>query len=226
MRRRTMKNVYFNPGCALSIYKPEMEQRLLKYLNEVYGDVKMHNICCRHHPRVEADTTIINICAGCDRRFSTLYEGVETISFWEVLDQADAFPYPDYKGQTMTVHDACPIRGKSQVHAAIRSLLRKMNIQIVEAERHGARSVCCGDDFYPKYPLEQVHKRMKSRADSMPCEQVVVYCVSCIKAMVIGGKSPRYMIDLLFNETTEAGVYDTVEWHQQLQTYIDATKQP
>ena len=215
-----MKTVYFNPGCALSIYKPEMEQRLLKYLNEIYRNVKMHNICCRHNPQVEVGSMIVNICAGCDRRFSSLYEGIETISFWEILDQTDAFPYPNYSGQKMAVHDACPIRGKPQVHTAIRSLLHKMNIQVIETERHGTRSVCCGDDFYPEYPLSQVHKKMKSRADSMPCENVAVYCVSCIKAMFIGGKSPRYMIDLLYNEETTAGVYDTAEWHKQLQAYI------
>ena len=216
-----MKTVYFNPGCALSIYKPEMEQRILKYLNGVYHNVKMHNICCRHNPQIEAGSTIINICAGCDRRFSTLYEKVGTISFWEALDKTDAFLYPDYNGQKMSVHDACPIRKKPQVHTAIRSLLHKMNIQVIETKRHGKRSVCCGDDFYPAHSLEQVHKKMKSRADSMPCENVAVYCVSCIKAMFIGGKSPRYMIDLLFNEETEAGVYDTALWHKQLQEYID-----
>ena len=216
-----MKTLYFNPGCALSIYKPEMEPRLLQYLNEVYHNVAIHKICCRHDPRLEAGSTIINLCAGCDRRFGTLYEGIDTLSFWEVLDRADAFPYPDYGGQTMSVQDACPIRGKPQIHAAIRSLLQKMNIRIIETERHGTQSVCCGDDFYPAYPLEEVHAKMKSRAASMPCETVAVYCVSCIKAMYIGDKSPRYMIDLLFNEATRPGIYDTVEWHKQLQAYID-----
>ena len=217
-----MQKMYFNPGCALSIYKPEMEQRILQYICEAYCAVELHKICCRHEPRIEAGSTIINICAGCDRRFGTLYEGIRTISFWEVLDNTDAFPYPDYGGQTMALHDACPVRGKPQVHGAIRSLLRKMNIRVVEAKRHGANSVCCGDDFYPALPLETVHEKMKNRADSMPCEEVAVYCVSCIKAMHIGGKSPRYMIDLLFNEETTPGVYDTVAWHQQLQAYIDA----
>lgn len=47
-----MKKVYFNPGCALSIYKPDMENRILKFLNENYGDVKLHKICCQHDPQV------------------------------------------------------------------------------------------------------------------------------------------------------------------------------
>lgn len=212
---------YFNPGCALSIYKPDMEQRILRYLNENYGDVELHKTCCRHDPNVEEGSLIINVCAGCDRRFGNLYEGVGTISLWEVFDEMNAFNYPDFHEAEMSVHDACPVRGKPQVHAAVRSLLSKMNIKIIESEYHGARSICCGDDFYPALPLEQVHKKMKSRADSMPCDNVVVYCVSCIKSMFIGGKKPRHMLDLLFHEDTTPEIYDTIKWHEQLQSYID-----
>ncbi len=216
-----MGKTYFNPGCALSIYKPVMEERILAFLNKHYGDVELHKICCRHDPHVEEGSLIINVCAGCDRRFRSLYPGVSTISLWEVLDQLHAFPYPQYHGAKMSVHDACPIREKPQVHSAVRSLLSKMDIEVVETEHHGARSVCCGDDFYPALPLERVHEKMKSRANAMPCEDVAVYCVSCIKSMFIGGKTPRHMMDLLFHETTTPDIYDTAEWHVQLQSYID-----
>lgn len=217
-----MEKLYFNPGCALSMYKPDIEQRVLKYLNKNYGDVALHKTCCRHEPGVEEGSVIINVCAGCDKRFRSLYKGVRTISLWEVLDKINAFPYPDYHGIEMSVHDACPVREKPQVHTAVRALLGKMNIKLVETQHNETRSICCGDNFYPALPLQQVHERMKNRAASMPCEDVVVYCVSCIKSMFIGGKTPRHMVDLLFNENTSPGIYDTVEWHKQLQFYIDA----
>jgi len=121
----------------------------------------------------------------------------------------------------MSVHDPCPVREKPQVHQAIRNLLCKMNIDVVETEFCGTRSICCGDDFYPKLPIEQVHQQMKKRADTMPCNEVCVYCVSCIKSMYIGGKAPRHLIDLLMGETTEPQIYETVQWHKQLQDYID-----
>lgn len=211
---------YFNPGCALSIYKPEMEQKILKFLNENYDETAIHKKCCRFEPGVEENSVIINVCAGCDSRFSTLYEGVSTISLWEVLDSIEGFDFPDYQGFQMTVHDPCPIREKPQVHAAVRSLLAKMNIEIVETKFHSGKSICCGDDFYPKHPLEKVHKAMKRRAESMPCEDVCVYCVSCIKSMYFGGKTPRYLVDLLMGEGTDPQIYDTVKWHEQLEEYI------
>lgn len=212
--------IYFNPGCALSIYKPHMEERLLEFLNRNYGETKLHKICCHHDPGLEAGSLIVNVCAGCDRRFTNLYEGISTISLWEVLDGLD-FPFPDYHGMSMSVQDACPVRGKPQVHRAVRSLLHKMNIAVVETELNGAHTVCCGDDFYPALPLAEVHARMKARADSMPCEQVAVYCVSCIKAMHIGGRTSRYLVDLLYGEETEPQIYDTAAWHEQLQAYIE-----
>ncbi|APH16063.1 hypothetical protein NPD5_1147 [Clostridium sporogenes] len=216
-----MPKTYFNPGCALSIYKPEIENKILKFLNENYGEVTLHKICCHHNPQLEAGSLIINVCAGCDRRFRSLYEGISTISLWEVLDELDAFQYPDYKGLKLSVHDACPVREKPQVHKDVRNLLKKMNIDVVETKFSGTNSICCGDDFYPKLPIKKVHQKMKERADSMPCNEVCVYCVSCIKSMYIGGKTPRHLIDLLIEQTTEPQIWDTVKWHEQLQDYID-----
>ena len=217
-----MTLTYFNPGCALSIYKPEIEGKILGFLNENYGQVALHKVCCHHDPKLEAGSVIINACAGCDRRFRSLYEGISTISIWEVLDGLDAFPFPRYEGLRLSVHDPCPVRQRPPVHGAVRSLLTKMGIEVVETEHRGTHSICCGDDFYPTLPVDEVHRRMKERAASMPCQEVCVYCVSCIKSMYVGGRTPRHLMDLLLGETTEAQVYDTVQWHEQLQSYLDA----
>jgi hypothetical protein len=213
---------YFNSGCALSIYKPEIEDKILGFLNENYGAVASHKVCCHHDPQLDAGSLIISACAGCDRRFRSLYEGISTVSIWEVLDGLNTFQFPRYEGLTLSVHDACPVRQRPQVHQAVRSLLKKMSIDVVETEFRGAHSICCGNDFYPNLPVEMVHQRMKERADSMPCQEVCVYCVSCIKSMYIGGKTPRHLMDLLMGESTEPQIYDTVQWHEQLQGYIDA----
>lgn len=217
-----MKKTYFNPGCALSIYKPDMENKILKFLNESYEDVELHKICCQHNPQLESGSLIINVCAGCDRRFRSLYEGISTISIWEIIDGLDEFNYPDYKGLKVSVQDACPVREKPQVHQAVRNLLKKMNIDIVETEFCGTRSICCGDSLYPSLPVDTINKKMRERADSMPCDDVCVYCISCIKSMHIGGKNPRHLMDLLMGESTEPQISDTIKWHEQLQEYIDA----
>lgn len=215
-----MKQVYA-PGCALVIYKPDLAGKILQFLNTEQGDIPEHLICCRHEPSLETGTRVINTCAGCDRRYRGLYEGISTISLWEILAGSRKFPFPDYGGMEMTIHDACPIRTEERVHHAVRRLLERMNIKIVEPENTRTGSVCCGDSFYGILSAEQVKEQMKKRADAMPCENVAVYCVSCIKAMHIGGKKPRYIVDLLFGEDTEIGIFEPEAWHNELKTFIE-----
>lgn len=215
-----MKRV-FAPGCALLIYKPEIGRKVLEFLNSDLGGIDEHLICCRHEPNLSRGTQIINTCAGCDKRYRELYEGITTISLWEVLADSKTFAFPDYKGKTMTILDACPTRNQEIVHNAVRVLLERMNITVVEPENTRAKGTCCGDSFYGILPVDQVKEKMKKRAEEMPSEDVVVYCVSCTKSMYLGGKSPRYLLDLLFGEETNPGTLDPDEWHKQINSFIN-----
>lgn len=215
-----MSKCYFNPGCALNLYKPDVPEKMLKLLQDHFGYVKFHNICCRHDPGLEAGSTIINNCAGCDRRFRSLYEGINTISYWEVIDSIPDLTLPDHNGLRASIHDSCGYRHKPQVHRAVRSLLAKMNIEIVEASFSGTESVCCGDNFYGAVPNEQVEKRIRMRADQFPCDNVVVYCIGCVRAMISGGKVPLYLPDLLLDRTGEPMPDTLDEYHSKLEEYI------
>lgn len=215
-----MKKV-FAPGCALMIYKPDLGRRMLEFLHKDLGDIDEHLTCCRHEPRLPAGTQVINTCAGCDRRYRQLYEGIKTVSLWEVLAESETFPFPDYQGKEMTILDACPTRDQERVHVAVRALLKRMNIRVLEPEKTGTKGTCCGDSFYGVLPVEQVKEQMKKRADEMPAEDVVVYCVSCCKSMHIGNKKPRYMVDLLLGEDTSAGIFEPDAWHAQLNLFIE-----
>ena len=216
-----MQRVY-SPGCALMLYKPHLAHKITALLNAGGESIPEHHICCHHEPGLAPGTQIINTCAGCDRRFRSLYEGISTVSVWEELAESDAFPFPDYHGQQMAIHDACPIRSEKRVHDAVRALLARMNIRVVEPLHNREKSICCGDSLFGQVSVEKVKEYMKNRADEMPCEDVVVYCVSCVKAMHIGGKRPRHLVDLLFSEDTEIGVFEPEEWHSQIKEYIEA----
>lgn len=216
-----LDNCWFNPGCALCIYKPYAGENVLRLLNNYFGPVRLHSLCCHHDPQLAKGAVIINNCAGCDRRFRSLYEGIQTISLWEVLDRLPELPLPQYPGLIVSVHDSCSYRPKPQVHAAVRSLLSKMGVRIIESPFSGTKSICCGDNFYGHIPLEEVHAFQKKRAAQMPCEDVVVYCVSCIKSMTIGGKTAHYMVDMLLGEKTDPQEIDLVKYHDAVQSYID-----
>jgi Fe-S oxidoreductase len=103
---------------------------------------------------------------------------------------------------------------------AIRTLLGKMNVRIVEPSATRGKGVCCGDTFYGTLPVKQVLGLMAKRAGEMPVEDVVVYCVSCAKSMFNGGRRPRYLVDLLFGEETIAGTTDPDAWHAEVDRFI------
>jgi hypothetical protein len=211
----------FAPGCALMIYKPELAEKLHLVLNEYFGEMDQLLICCHHDPQLESKTEIINICPGCDKRFENDYHNCSTISLWEILAETDFFTFPNYQGKRMSIIDACPTRDKNRIHDAIRIVLHKMNIDLVEPKNTKTKSICCGDSFYGMIPTSKVIEQMIKRAAEMPKDDVVVYCVSCIKSMYIGGKNPHYLIDLLFGDQTFPKTFEPDEWHKELDNYIE-----
>lgn len=202
------------------LYKPDLADKLNSILNENLGAMDVLQTCCKHEPELNALTEVINICPGCDKRFANDYQNTTTISLWEILAGSDFFPFPDYGGRKMTILDACPTREKVAVHQAIRALLARMNIQVAEPEKTGTRSTCCGDSFYGVIPVEEVKNQMRKRTSEMPLDDVVVYCISCVKSVFIGGKRPHYLVDLLFGEESAPGTFEPEQWHSELDEYI------
>jgi hypothetical protein len=218
--KNNLKRV-FAPGCAMMLYKPELVNKIQSALIENLGEVNLHNTCCKHDPLFDTETEVINICPGCDKRFRNDYVNSKTISIWEILAESNSFRFPDYKGKPMTIIDACPTRDQDRIHNAIRKLLEKMNITLTEPKSTRTKGICCGDSFYGVIPTEDVKIQMSKRASEMPEEDVVVYCISCTKAMFIGRKKPHYMIDLLFGEETIPKELDLDKWHKDLDDYIE-----
>ena len=215
-----MTTTAFAPGCALALYKNGLAERLLAYLRRRYGEVDLLSACCRHSPKAAIGKTVINVCPGCDRRYRQNYAHPSTVSVWEVLAESDDFAFPDYGWKPMTIIDACPTRDQPRVHRAVRKLAEMMNIKVIEPEWTRERSTCCGDVFYGQLPTAEVLDRMRAKAATMPVDDVIVYCVSCSKSMFNGGKSPRYLVDLLFHEETAPQTCDPDAWHGQLDDYI------
>lgn len=204
------------------LYKPGLARKVLGCLRAELGDVDEHLTCCKHEPGLPAPTRVVNTCPGCDKRYRQLYEGVSTVSLWEVLASSSTFRFPDYGGRLMTVLDACPTRDQGRVHEAIRILLGRMNIAIEEPRNTRTSGTCCGDTFYGTLAVDRVKELMIRRAGEMPAEDVVVYCVSCCQSMHLGGKRPRYVVDLLFGEESTPRTLEPDAWHAEIDAFIAA----
>jgi Fe-S oxidoreductase len=216
------EKLFFAPGCALMLYKPELAYKIHLMLNEKVGDVEILMTCCQHEPNLPENSIVINVCPGCDMRYGKNYRGVSTISLWEVINENRFLHLPDYKGLSMSIIDACPTRDEERVHNSIRELLSKMNIRLVEPKNTRRESTCCGDVYYGSMPTAKVKGLMTEKAMEMPANDIVVHCVSCIMAVLNGGKNPQYIADLIFNEETHPKSIDLDKWHKELKEFIEA----
>jgi Fe-S oxidoreductase len=214
------ETLLFAPGCAFMLYKPELAGRIHRLLIENLGEMDMLLTCCQHDPHLHDNSKVINVCPGCDKRYENDFKGVSTISLWELINENDFFVYPDYKERRMSIIDACPTREKESVQNAIRDLLLKMNIRLVEPKNTRRESTCCGDLYYGEMPTGKVKELMLEKSSEMPANDIVVHCISCIMAVFNGQKNPQYLADLLFNEETVVKTFDLDEWHKELADYI------
>ena len=210
-----MKYIYA-PGCALMIHKPRLAEKLKTVIEEIYGPMDTLLSCCFNTPELEEGTCIITPCSTCNNRYRTLYKDCTSSYFLATLAESETFPFPDYQGISMSIQDTCSGRTDDLYLNAIRKLLKRMNINIVEAEKSGKRGKCCGQTLYGKATQEKVETFMKNRAQEMPEENVVVYCASCIQGISLGNKKARFIIDLLFNETTEPDHSGIISWNNRL----------
>ena len=188
----------FAPGCALRAYKPDLISRIADFLREADIIDGVYEICCKATESINDETTLIVCCPGCSHAFASL-SGV--VSLWKILSDTD-FPFPDYHGQPMTIHDACRARGRnsSEMQDSARDLCRRMNITLIEPERTKDRVPCCGGS---SMDYDRRVQMATSRPSELPLEDVVLYCTGCTRSFSVTRARPHHLLDLLFNEPTE-----------------------
>ena len=209
---------FYAPGCALTLYKPQLADKLKTVIEQQYGPMDTWTSCCFNQTAPPEGAHLITPCATCAEQYAKQFPQCTTSFFLATLAESDDFPFPDYGGKAMSIQDTCTARSYPEYLAAVRKLLERMNIRLVEPAKTGSKAKCCGQVLYGKASIEKVENFMKTRAGEMPCEDVVVYCSSCIMSMTVGGRRPRYILDLLFGESTslQAGI---TEWNQALRCY-------
>ena len=194
----------FAPGCALSRYKPELIDKISRFLLDANVIDDVCPACCKSDIRTENPVALITCCPGCSHHFGIQLPDAQVSSLWKVLLDTD-FPFPDYRGERMSIHDACHARQRhsAEMQDSVRLLCRKMNIELIEPEYTRDAAGCCGGSARDY----ETRKAMASRrAAEFPEENVVVYCTGCTRSFSVTGIHPRHVLDLLFEETTE-GLY-------------------
>lgn len=217
-----MIDLYFMPGCAFELYKPETSMKMMLYLRQHFPEIQRYDICCRHKLTIPHGSVVIFTCSSCAMRLRKQDDTLILKSLWSVIHENGDYPLPSYAGLKVSIQDACTAKETPSVHQEVRMLLEDMDIEVIENRFHSMQSVCCGDSMYGKTDEDYVIDAMKARAESMPCEEVVTYCVSCMNAVYTGGRTPRLLTDLILGEKTSAPLSKMThdEWTGRLREYI------
>lgn len=212
----------FLPSCKIKAAYPGESARLAGYMEKKTGTVPAG--CCRlNYNKFNNSDTITVICNNC---FHIVTESskAEKIRFvWDVIDQDSDFDFPDYHRERMTIQDCWITNCDRHLQDTVRSLMKKMNIQIVEIEKKFEKSDYCGTnlvnhpsksnlelapvlwgermkEFSRMIPPEKQKEYFEGYCKQFTTEKVVCYCRSCAAGINLGGRKGLHLIELLFPE--------------------------
>lgn len=165
--------------------------------------------------------SVISLCPNCLNIVEEWRAGATARSLWEVIDQDGSLAFPDYRGMRVTLQDCWRTRDRRAEQDAVRSLLEKMHISYVEAEKNRGAADFCGSTLYrpqpaknaklaPKHYVEQAQglfqphspeeqaARMREHCRQYSADPVVCYCHYCLEGLLQGGADGRHLASLLF----------------------------
>lgn len=210
--------VYY-PSCNFTMASPEVSKKIKELLKERYG-MRIEGCCRPGHKTLTNEDTAVTVCQSCSAIINENVPQAKEISLFEILDADEDFPWPDLKGEKITLQDCWRARDKREVQDAVRSIMKKMNIEIVELEESYEKSEFCGVFRYnpmkpgnvkiaPKYFVESMEgklelhtpeeqqKLMDEHCSKYTTDRIVCYCNSCLRGVKQGGANGVHIIELI-----------------------------
>ena len=219
-----MARVFF-PSCKIKADFPAESEDVRRYLEEQHGVTTTG--CCKpcRTQLTDADQAVV-ICNNCAAIVEESSAAPTLTYVWELIDQDTNFPFPDHSGMQVTVQDCWAARERRGTQEAIRSLLHKMNIEVVEQEENFNRTRFHGRTllnpcppvnaklaprryengtspmFTPMAEEEQIIY-LTRHAEKLPADNVVCSCKPCRDGITAGGKTGIHILQLLFPKEEE-----------------------
>ena len=168
-----MANLYF-PGCKVKGDFPAASEKLAAYIQSKRVVTPVG--CCRvdHDKLTPADTAVV-VCNNCANIIAESGDPGQIEFVWEIIDNDPEFPFPDYHGEKMTIQDCWLAVEKRHVQDAIRSLMRKMNIDVVELAENHEKTRFCGMNLVapatpatPSWPPNAMWRRAATCSSPFP----------------------------------------------------------
>lgn len=207
-----MNSIYF-PSCNFTAASPEAAEKIREYFSAkmpVAG-------CCRvDQLNFPEGSTAVYFCQACRETLEARADGRFLLqNLFEYLNEDADYPWPDYSGLTVTVQDCWRDREHPEIFDAVRSVLQKMRVSVIEMTENRAHSRFCGNlhlepqkesslqllEAYKGRPLyelpEDVQRTlMQEQVETLPCDLAVTYCNRCKAGILLGGGKAVHLLEL------------------------------
>lgn len=239
-----MKRFRYVASCNFTLYYPELSLRIQDYLR-ARPDVEIIRCCTdrykvkefeekmpasvaqrwketEHYAAFDDETAMVSICQNCTSVFQESQPRVQVLSLWEyLLDFAPDFPFPDLGGVRMTLQDCWRQHDNAAQQEAVRALLRRMNVEVVELAANRADTRYCGvttlrptparnqvmaprryveraAGFFEPHSPEEQRAYMEEYCKQITTDAVVAYCHYCTQGFRLVGQKHFHLAELLF----------------------------
>ena len=237
---------YYIASCVFTSQFPELSRRIQDYVRDRFGFAVVR--CCvpkyklrefeekmpegsfrecwsslpDSGPFSEGDR-VYSLCHNCNNIIEEMHPGVRVRSLWELIDSDPAFSFPDYHGLKAYVQDCWRSRDRKDEQDAVRRLLGRMGVEVMEIAESRGRTSFCGASLYraqpprnpklaPKHYVEGAAGKfiphspeeqmaiMREYCRQFGNDKTVCYCHYCYEGLQIGGADASHLAQLLFPE--------------------------
>ena len=209
----------FWPGCALPGARPGRVLDLYSTLGKQISALGLVLDCCfkpshdlgqeevferEFAPRLEklkglGVREVLVGCPSCFRVFADYGDGIGVRTIYEVL--ASSLPEAGgSRGETLTLHDPCPIRDEEAIHGSARTILEKKGYTVEETETSRTMALCCGEGGAVSAVDPELGRRWAERRTAEAADRpIVTYCAGCYG--ILYRETPVHMLaDLFFHD--------------------------
>ncbi|WP_028828918.1 (Fe-S)-binding protein [Proteocatella sphenisci] len=209
------ENIFF-PGCSLMSLGYDAVIELYDILLKMDPQMGISGFCCgkpsKHiweGKKLSKRTEKIKknhkakIYTACPNCFKTLGDGgMDVVSIWPLIDEY--FPQNKkniYAGDHMMIHDPCTARHNVLDHEAVRSIMNKLGINVLEFENNKKNTLCCGKmNMTMALNPEKGMRILEKRVSQCTSPKVVSYCASCVHSFGMGGCQGMYVSELFLKK--------------------------
>lgn len=177
----------------------------------------------KHFEQFPNVSTMVSLCHNCAAIFEERHTQINRLSLWELILSDDEFSYPDLGGRKISLQDCWRAKENFSEQEAVREILRRMNVEVVELKENHSQTKFCGYSLYQPQPprnaklapkrfvegarglfLEHTTAEkkilMEEHCAAIPTREVIAYCHYCVRGLKLGGKEAKHLAQILFQD--------------------------